>query len=152
MRIDSCFYNSWLQFSTQRTKNSCSFTLALTEPEKYSEHIESVSSIPRGSVATSHTPVSGQNRSQVYAGFLYVVNRDRFSSGKPTIRPVLKRNVAAVTGPFVLQRVGGRRAAGYTFCPEATNELDSKRKESVCAWTNEKKREREGTGRDGAAK
>jgi len=39
-------------------------------------------------------------------------------AGKPTIRPVLKRNVAAVTKPFVLPRVGGRRAAGYIFCLE----------------------------------
>lgn len=64
-------------------------------------------------------------RAQVYAGSLYVY-RGRFSSGKPTIRPVLKRNVAAVTRPFVLQRVGGRRTAGYTFCPEAKNELNSR--------------------------
>lgn len=48
----------------------------------------------------------------LYIGALFLI------AGKPTIRPVLKRNVAAVTRPFVLPRVGGRRAAGYIFCLE----------------------------------
>lgn len=70
--------------------------------------------------------VGAGQRVQVCICRLYVLYRDRFSSGKPTIRPVLKRNVAADTEPFVLQRVGGRRTAGYTFCPEAKNELNSR--------------------------
>jgi len=51
-------------------------------------------------------------RGSIYRGPLFLI------AGKPTIRPVLKRNVAAVTRPFVLPRVGGRRAAGYIFCLE----------------------------------
>lgn len=61
--------------------------------------------------------VVGQ-RAQVSAQWAIYARREhrgRFSSGKPTIRPVLKRNVAAVTRPFVLQRVGGRRTAGYNI-------------------------------------
>lgn len=62
----------------------------------------------------------------------HAAHRGRFSSGKPTIRPVLKRNVAAVTRPFVLQRVGGRRTAGYNILSRSEERTEQvERKESV---------------------
>jgi len=57
-------------------------------------------------------PMQVYGPAALYIGGLFLI------AGKPTIRPVLKRNVAAVTRPFVLPRVGGRRAAGYIFCLE----------------------------------
>lgn len=76
---------------------------------------------------------------QVYmAPRLYISGPLFLIAGKPTIRPVLKRNVAAVTRPFVLPRVGGRRAAGYIFCLEL--------EESECMYIY--KREREGEERE----
>lgn len=66
--------------------------------------------------------VSPRRAASVDAGIwprgLYISGPLFLIAGKPTIRPVLKRNVAAVTKPFVLPRVGGRRAAGYIFCLE----------------------------------
>lgn len=59
----------------------------------------------------------------LYIGPLFLI------AGKPTIRPVLKRNVAAVTRPFVLPRVGGRRAAGYIFCLELEERIRARKRE-----------------------
>lgn len=67
---------------------------------------------------------------QVYmAPRLYISGPLFLIAGKPTIRPVLKRNVAAVTRPFVLPRVGGRRAAGYIFCLELKERIRARRSE-----------------------
>lgn len=77
-------------------------------------------------------------------------HRGRFSSGKPTIRPVLKRNVAAVTRPFVLQRVGGRRTAGYNILSRTGRTgrekgeclVRERRETNLTVGTSEKERER----------
>ena len=96
--------------------------------------------------------VVGQ-RAQVSAQWAIYARREhrgRFSSGKPTIRPVLKRNVAAVTRPFVLQRVGGRRTAGYNILSRTGRtgrekgecSVRERRETNLTVGTSEKERER----------
>ena len=95
--------------------------------------------------------VVGQ-RAQVSAQWAIYARREhrgRFSSGKPTIRPVLKRNVAAVTRPFVLQRVGGRRTAGYNILSRTGRTgrekgeclVRERRETNLTVGTSEKERE-----------
>jgi len=73
--------------------------------------------------ATPRLPMQVYGPAALYIGPLFLI------AGKPTIRPVLKRNVAAVTRPFVLPRVGGRRAAGYIFCLELEERIRARKRE-----------------------